>query len=113
MDRVRHASVEDNSLTLTCGNTFVRDLSFCSKPELVGKFHTRLPVVSTMKPSTSSMASSSAADVNTEDECSPVDSDKTWCSCDQVESGRMLCCDNENCAIRLLHEWPTPSSKRG
>ena len=59
-------------------------------PELVGKFYTRLPVVSTMKPSTSSMASSSAADVNTEDECSPVDSDKTWCSCDQVEWGLML-----------------------
>ena len=41
-------------------------------PELVGKFYTRLPAVSTMKPSTSRMASSSAA-VNTEDESMAVD----------------------------------------
>ena len=43
-------------------------------PELVGKFYTRLPAVSTIKPSTSSMASSSAA-VNTEDESMAVDSE--------------------------------------
>ena len=60
--------------------------------------------MSTLKPSTSActLASSSTA-VNTEDESSAVDSEKTWCSCDQVESGHMLCCDNENCAIQWFH----------
>lgn len=31
------------------------------------------------------------------------DPDKTWCYCDQVESGNMILCDNENCHIQWFH----------
>ncbi|WAR23894.1 ING2-like protein, partial [Mya arenaria] len=63
-------------------------------PELVGKFYSKLPgcglPVQPLKEVQPPLSSQN-------------DSEKTWCYCDQVESGEMICCDDENCHIVWFH----------
>ena len=60
-------------------------------PELVGKFYTRIPGVGNTPFSSQSLPKNPVNNEDNTEEC--------WCYCDQVESGRMICCDNENCSI--------------
>ena len=69
-------------------------------PELIGKFYSRPPgsgfptrMLEERKP-----AEQSANEENMED-----GKEKTWCYCDQVESGQMIACDNENCSLGWFH----------
>lgn len=67
-------------------------------PELVGKFYTRLPGSGLpLQPAPSTSAS------NEDSACASGSKEDTWCYCDQVEFGDMVCCDNENCDIKWFH----------
>ena len=73
-------------------------------PELVGRFYSRLPACDSarvLKPVSDNIALSagSSKSIDTDND----DPDKTWCYCDQVESGNMIPCDNENCHIQWFH----------
>ncbi|WAQ95781.1 ING2-like protein [Mya arenaria] len=63
-------------------------------PELVGKFYSKLPgcglPVQPLKEVQPTLSSQN-------------ETEKTWCYCDQVESGEMICCDDENCHIVWFH----------
>ncbi|XP_041376642.1 uncharacterized protein LOC121389093 [Gigantopelta aegis] len=62
-------------------------------PELVGKYYSRMTTDNALIPSNTT--------TDTQGQCST--SEETWCYCDQVESGFMICCDNENCDIQWFH----------
>ena len=64
-------------------------------PELVGKFYSRLPNSNPLKDGT--------GNVNAQPVPSVGNDELTWCFCDQVESGKMICCDNENCPLQWFH----------
>ncbi|KAH3777905.1 hypothetical protein DPMN_179353 [Dreissena polymorpha] len=69
-------------------------------PELVGKFYSRLPGCGLPKPdSILTDAQKSSTDMNN----TSGDEEEKWCYCDQVESGEMIACDNENCKIVWFH----------
>ena len=72
-------------------------------PELVGRFYSRLPSCDSarvLKPvSDNVVLSAGSCKLNDTND----DPDKTWCYCDQVESGNMILCDNENCHIQWFH----------
>ena len=63
-------------------------------PELVAKFFTRLPNTTVQPACTVSANSSSLAS---------GDSEPLFCYCEQVESGDMVCCDNDSCEIKWFH----------
>ncbi|XP_014666314.1 PREDICTED: uncharacterized protein LOC106808215 [Priapulus caudatus] len=63
-------------------------------PELVGKFYSRCS--NTLTPLTSLPCDSSRVNRQASD-------DNTWCYCGQVESGRMIGCDNQNCKLGWFH----------
>ena len=66
----------------------------------LGRFYSRLPTCeSVLKPVSDNIAVSAGSSKNTNSD----DSDETWCYCDQVESGNMVLCDNENCHIQRFH----------
>ena len=58
-------------------------------PELVGKFNTRL------------LGVRCGAGVSVDNDGNKAE--KRWCYCDQVESGRMLGCDNAECSTQWFH----------
>ncbi|WAR29369.1 ING2-like protein [Mya arenaria] len=62
--------------------------------ELVGKFYSKLPgcglPVQPLKEVQPTLSSQN-------------ETEKTWCYCDQVESGEMICCYDENCHIVWFH----------
>ena len=60
-------------------------------PELVGKFFTRLP------------GTPLSRIINREPTQKDKNTDDTWCYCREGESGRMICCDNENCSLLWFH----------
>ena len=73
-------------------------------PELVGQFYSRLPAcdsVRVLKPVSDNIAVSARSSKSTDTDND--DPDKTWYYCDQVESGNMILCDNENCHIQWFH----------
>jgi hypothetical protein len=73
-------------------------------PELVGKFYSRLPgtgiptISSTILNDNSSNKAGACENVP-----SSSNNEETWCYCNQVESGNMVYCDNENCDIKWFH----------
>ena len=67
-------------------------------PELVGKFYSRLPGCGIP-----SRVLEETKDKENDRDTVSDDSEKTWCYCDQVESGRMISCDNENCKLIWFH----------
>lgn len=69
-------------------------------PELVGKFYSRLP--GTAIPTAPLNVACNSAKSCENDMDSPSN-ELTWCYCDQVESGKMVFCDNENCHIKWFH----------
>ena len=65
-------------------------------PELVGKFFTRLPFSKPL----------SSLPENAEDTKSKQGTDsevELWCFCNQVESGKMIYCENDDCDIHWFH----------
>ena len=72
-------------------------------PELVGRFYSKLPScdsVRVLKPVSDNVVLSAGSCKRNDTNDDP---DKTWCYCDQVESGNMILCDNENCHIQWFH----------
>lgn len=63
-------------------------------PELVGKWYTRPPPVLSSE--------TEPVDLSTKGE-EVTDSEKTWCYCKQVESGKMIMCESEHCKIVWFH----------
>ncbi|KAL3890954.1 hypothetical protein ACJMK2_003223 [Sinanodonta woodiana] len=67
-------------------------------PELIGKFYSRLPntnILSASACNSSRSGESETSSCNTNEEL--------WCFCNQVESGRMICCDNDKCKLKWFH----------
>lgn len=79
--------------------------------ELVGKFYTRLPGSGILSQNDSQAlsvrkSSQETLNMNSAQKQSPqniTDAEERWCYCDQVESGQMICCDNQNCKIVWFH----------
>jgi hypothetical protein len=63
-------------------------------PELVGKFYSRLPFSQPLSSVENNVKPKVKSRENTEE---------LWCFCAQVESGSMICCDNEECPIQWYH----------
>ena len=72
------------------------------RPELVAKFFTRLPNT-TAKPACTVSANSSSL--------ASGDSEPLICYCEQVESGDMVCCDNDSCEIKSLKPTESPNEQ--
>ena len=69
-------------------------------PELVGKSFTRLPKISTVS---GKEVMSDMQNIEPLPCGSQSGKEKTWCSCDQVEFGKMIFCDNDDCLIQWFH----------
>ena len=63
-------------------------------PELVGKFYSRLSFSQPLSSVENNVKPKVKSRENTEE---------LWCFCAQVESGSMICCDNEECPIQWYH----------
>jgi hypothetical protein len=63
-------------------------------PELVGKFYSHLPFSQPLSSVENNVKPKVKSRENTEE---------LWCFCAQVESGSMICCDNEECPIQWYH----------
>ena len=65
-------------------------------PELIGKFYSRLPG--------SGFPTGMLEEKKTTDENERKNGEEErWCYCDQVESGQMIACDNQNCKLGWFH----------
>ena len=96
---VERISLDENVWKEICDRSLVL-FKRAILPELVGRFYSRLPTCeSVLKPVSDNIAVSAGSSKNTNSD----DSDETWCYCDQVESGNMVLCDNENCHIQWFH----------
>ncbi|KAK6176048.1 hypothetical protein SNE40_014409 [Patella caerulea] len=67
-------------------------------PELVGKFYSRLPNSNPLTDVLRNASSKLNSDTSVAN-----DGELTWCFCDQVESGKMICCENQNCKLQWFH----------
>ncbi|CAC5424274.1 unnamed protein product [Mytilus coruscus] len=65
-------------------------------PELIGKFYSRLPNRQPLKPVVNN-------NLCEKESKSKDNEEKLWCFCAQVESGKMIYCDNEECPIQWFH----------
>ncbi|CAC5396060.1 unnamed protein product [Mytilus coruscus] len=65
-------------------------------PELIGKFYSRLPNRQPLKPVVNN-------NLCEKESKSKDNEEELWCFCAQVESGKMIYCDNEECPIQWFH----------
>ena len=69
-------------------------------PELVGKFYSRLPFSQPLSTHPNNIEKPvSKANVD----CASSKPEELWCFCAQVESGKMVLCDNDDCDIKWFH----------
>ncbi|KAL3885168.1 hypothetical protein ACJMK2_025263 [Sinanodonta woodiana] len=67
-------------------------------PELIGKFYSRLPNTNILSASACNSSRSGESETS-----SCITNEELWCFCNQVESGRMMCCDNDKCKLKWFH----------
>ena len=79
-------------------------------PELVGKFYSRLSGSGSQEVAVKALQQQDENNnVKQQDENNNVKNstestdEERWCYCDQVESGKMIYCDNQNCLISWFH----------
>ena len=67
-------------------------------PELVGKWYTHVP-----SPTTQQELHDALQQRCSHDTVRTPDTGRKWCYCNGEESGKMICCENDNCSIQWFH----------